>query len=220
MDYREISECILTKDRLQRYGSLSQRDIEETFARYMWNMALSEALYPLLNGLEIALRNRVQTTLTKQTGKARWWDPQWSLIEKGDLLQAEKVMRRISREGKNPNVGRVVSGLTLGFWVGMFAPYYERRFWLGYQLRAVFPYAPKVELGCHKIRNKLYRIRYLRNRVFHHEPIWRLTDLDDTHTDLNNLISWLSADFGRAVSAQDRFGSLRKAGFGPHSEPS
>ncbi|MCC7477452.1 hypothetical protein IT575_03245 [bacterium] len=179
-------------------------------------MGLCESLYLPLNGLEIALRNRVQRTLSTKLGKGRWWDPQWKLLPNRDLDQVDKVMKRLAREGKHPNIGRVVSGLTLGFWVGLFAADHERLLWKGDALRRTFPYALRKDLGYHNLRRRLFRIRFLRNRVFHHEPIWQWADLDEAHMDVVEMTKWLSADMYESLRPYDRFADIYKTGYQPY----
>ena len=49
-------------------------------ARYMWNVAVSESLYPTLQFAEIALRNRLHQCLTLRFGTSEWFnDPQCPL---------------------------------------------------------------------------------------------------------------------------------------------
>jgi hypothetical protein len=102
-------------------------------------------------------------------------------------------------------VDRVVAELNLGFWVAMFDAEYEQALWHGPSLRRVFPNAPRSELGCHKVRAKLHRIRHLRNRVFHHEPIIDDGNLKELHAEILQLISWLSQDWLRIITQHDRF---------------
>jgi hypothetical protein len=158
LDYRKLTEAVVSAERLRLYGSLNPSKLHETFARYLWNIEICEALYPLLHGFEVALRTRIQIVMKASTGKDRWWDPKWNLLQPKELQQVGNVMKRLTSQKQYPNVGRVVSSLTLGFWVGLFAVPYERRYWLKHNLRGVFPDAPKAALGCHNIRFKLYRI--------------------------------------------------------------
>jgi hypothetical protein len=48
----------ISQERLQRYVTMAGRDAAQALRFYMWNMALSEALYGSLQGLEVTLRNK------------------------------------------------------------------------------------------------------------------------------------------------------------------
>jgi len=82
---------------------------------------------------------------------------------------------------KHPDVGHVVAELNFGFWVSLLNKEYETALWRrrGF-ITATFPAIPRDGRGRHgrKVRNRralsarLNRILDLRNRVFHHEPIW------------------------------------------------
>lgn len=216
MDYQELTKKVISEKRLQRYGSLNPSDLPETMSRYLWNIGLCEALYPLLNGLEVALRNRIHAVLTTKTGKTRWMDPKWNLLKSKDLNQVNTIINRLRREHKSQGVDRIISALTLGFWVNLFSVTYEQEFWTGHSLRGVFQDAPKVELGCHKIRKKLYRIKYLRNRVFHHEPIFHWAGLDSTYEDIVSLNKWLNRDWASLISLHDRFRLVHRGGIQPY----
>jgi hypothetical protein len=100
----------------------------------------------------------------------------------------------------------------LGFWVSLFDAKYERQFWHGPNLKRVFPYAPNSELGCHKVRARLNRIRHLRNRVFLHEPVFHWGNLKQLHAETLLVISWLSADWYRAIVIEDRFDLAHSVG--------
>ena len=111
---------------------------------------------------------------------------------------------------------RIIAGTTLGFWIGLFSAKYEQRLWTGHTLRGVFQHAPKIELGCHSIRRTLNRIRYLRNRVFHHEPIWHWSELDGTYVEIARMNKWLSPEWASILSQHDRFPAVHQGGSQPY----
>ena len=88
-------------------------------------------------------------------------------------------------------MGGLVAELSLGIWTGLFVRHYDKTF-----------AAPAIRLGLRgfpdTIRNRqaLYdrfeRMRYLRNRVFHHEPIFDWQDLPQLHLDIVRYIGYIS----------------------------
>jgi hypothetical protein len=208
MDYTELAKVVLSEKRLQKYGSLNPSNLRETFARYIWNIELCEALYPVLNSLEVALRNSIHRELAVKLKYTRWMQPERKLLEEYESNQVARTIARLRKAGKSAGVDQIIASLMLGFWVGLFAVGYEQKFWRGHSLKGVFRFAPKSELGCHSIRYKLNRIKYLRNRIFHHEPIWHWRDLDDTYRDIVCISSWLSQDWSRLMVGLDRFPAM------------
>ena len=71
----------LSPERLAPY----QRDNADevtALARYLWNTALCEALYPSLQHVEIALRNSLHRTLSNHFGTDMWFDAEPSFWDK------------------------------------------------------------------------------------------------------------------------------------------
>ena len=216
MDYRNLADKVISIERLQGYGSTADTDLPGTVANYLWNIALCEAFYPLLNGVEVALRNRVHAAMTMHTGKQWWMERNSKYLRPYEIELAQRAISRLRKKSKRqPRVGEIVAELMLGFWVALFDPEYEQTYWHGNGLKAVMPYAPRSELGCHKIRARLHRIRDLRNRVFHHEPIWHWLHLSALHEEILETTRWLSGDWWRALLINDRFDAVHAAGARP-----
>lgn len=88
-----------------------------------------------------------------------------------------KVAKRIRDAGKNPTAERMISGLDFGFWTNFLTKNYDEPrncslLW-PQLLPSVFPGAP-VGTSRHELEKKFTRIRDLRNRLAHHEAIWKL----------------------------------------------
>lgn len=188
----------------------------DTLCTYYWNMALCEALYPTLNAAEIALRNSIHAGLTAQYGTESWFDNP-ALLDRRQAWRVAEVRSALMERGKPGNPGRIVAQLSFGFWVTMLSAPYEERIWRrdGYALlRAVFPRTTRRE----RLRRLLYRrfadINVLRNRVFHHEPVWtgvrvittrKHHNLGTLHQDTLEAIGWISLDLRDTVRLIDRF---------------
>lgn len=57
------------------------------------------------------------------------------------------------------------------------------------------------------------RIKTLRNRVFHHEPIWYVPDLSKQHTEILHAIGWINPRKRAYVEIIDRFEEIYKLGW-------
>jgi len=61
-------EKTLSVERLRPYRTAPEDTDSVVLARYLWNMALSHALYPALHLLEVSLRNRIHQAATERFG--------------------------------------------------------------------------------------------------------------------------------------------------------
>ncbi|EOT1929468.1 CAAX protease [Serratia marcescens] len=90
-----------------------------------------------------------------------------------------KVAKRIRDAGKLPTAERVISGLDFGFWTNFLTQHYDeprhRSLLWPHLLADVFPGAP-AGTPRHAIEKKFSRIRELRNRLAHHEAIWKFQE--------------------------------------------
>jgi len=66
---------IVSKERLESYSIMPKDDFTILLNRYVYNIKVSEAFYPILSTLEIALRNRLHNTIDKMI------KPNWLLSE-------------------------------------------------------------------------------------------------------------------------------------------
>jgi hypothetical protein len=55
---------------------------------------------------------------------------------------------------------------------------------------------------------RLNRLRRLRNRVFHHEPIWYWRDLSQQHQKVIEVIGWINPAMKSFIWGFDRFAQV------------
>jgi hypothetical protein len=67
-------ERTVTSERLRRYLWATRQDVANALLLYEYNVALSEALYGLLHGLEVTVRNAMHHALAASYGTAAWYD--------------------------------------------------------------------------------------------------------------------------------------------------
>ena len=171
------------------------------FARYLWNVALGESLYPVLQGLEVALRNSIQDAAAQAFGGSHWFAAIPVSPETRILAVAET---RLKQANKTPHPDDLVAALPLGFWGNLFYSRYEQKLWPRL-LKEVFPYLPARIRRRNYISQRLNPIRHLRNRVFHHEPVWHWPDLAQHHQESLEVIGWINPDLLTLIQLLDRF---------------
>lgn len=150
-----------------------------------------------------------------------WLDRTSSLLlpENADAVRdaKQRVHRKCERRNREYTAGRLIAELNLNFWVALFSNPY------GYQgasglnlwpdlLRTVFPHAPaSVTTNRREMAGRLNDIKELRNRVFHHEPIWR-RDLVKEYEEIISVIGYISPPAALAVKRLGVFDKVRKTG--------
>jgi hypothetical protein len=142
---------------------------------YDWNAQLSGAFMAPLHICEVVMRNAVSDALTAVYGD-RW---PWSLVfqtslpspwggynPRGDLESARR---------NKLTTGKVIPELKFVFWQKMFTDRYDQRIW-NIHLRRVLPNLDAAKTVT-ELRQEIYadleHVRFLRNRIAHHEPIFR-----------------------------------------------
>lgn len=133
-------------------------------------------------------------------------------------LELEKVSvsrKTLVSQGKPIEPGRIIAELPFGFWSGLFNAPYESILWQKY-LTQVFPHAPRKERTRSNLSRKLNRIRQIRNRIFHHEPVWSWWDLARKHADIVEAIGWISPELQELLKGIDRFPEIHMKGISPY----
>ena len=228
----------LSPARLQVGFRASPEDTDTVvLARYFRNLALCESLYPVLHVLEITLRNRIDAVMgatfpasPPQLGAPNpgelpsagsWLDADPGVLAPGDREEIRRTKARVFvQERKGPSANRLVEGLSLGFWTGLFTREYEISPRSSYNpadgrptalwprhLKAVFPHLPRRLRTRQHVYSVLSELTRLRNMVFHHRPVWHLK-LNALHTNAIKAIAWMSPEVQRTVLHLERFSAV------------
>lgn len=190
-------ERTLSADRLDPYRAVVGGDLGQAVRLYEQNSLLSESLYGVLQGLEVALRNTVNAQLASGYGRADWWDA--IKLEPEQTGMVRRAKDALKREGKPPDAGRVVAELAFGFWTGLTGAKYEA-LWRDHLVKIV----PRRPVQRAEVHDRLNSIRKLRNRVAHHEPILSRPLYKDVNR-IFDTISWLSPVTARWVRSNSSF---------------
>lgn len=142
-------------------------------ALYAWNAQVSAAMLSPLHMCEVVVRNVVSDALTAVYG-ANW---PWNTAFEGSLPTKGKFNMRahlVSKRKGKTTTGKVIPELAFVFWEKMFTGRFDAQIWNGHLVN-VMPYLPaglSVQAARNKINTDLNKIRGLRNRIAHHEPIF------------------------------------------------
>jgi hypothetical protein len=156
-------------------------------------VALCEALYPAIHCVEICLRNNLYAAMSHTYG------PEWLLANPPLLRQREDIQviaaaaELCARTGLLGRSRDLIPELDFGFWTSLFARDYDPTIWQrrGF-IPTAFPHQPYTRRTRAELSGRFNTIRKLRNRVFHHEPIWNRSDLPQRHADILDAIGWMN----------------------------
>lgn len=206
----EITKVIqkLSLERFEAYRQRGETD-EQVLARICWNTALSEALFPCLQGLEVGFRNSLHQAIAVRFGGGDWILRDLTLKPKEKEMHATAV-QELKTRGKPLTAGYLVAALKFGFWTSLVDARYDR-LWPQI-IRAVVPAMPNSIRTRGEISKRMNEVRFLRNAVSHHHSIWHWPDLAKRHETIHELIGWIDPDYGAFVKSQDRFPEVLKGG--------
>lgn len=184
--------------RLAPYLRAASGDNGIAVARYYWNAELCRAYYPMLQAVEVALRNKLDRAIALKYPTSGKYDHINSWIDRTSRVAVHpnaeaSIQEAKSKLIKDPSThllrrdyrdhNDLVAAMSFGFWVALLETAYDDPgtnricFWNPATAtdpnsfeRRVFPNA-KGELMS-SIRATFNQLRHFRNRVFHHEPVW------------------------------------------------
>ena len=198
-------------------------DDVELFGCYLWSKEVAAAFFPLLQVLEITLRNAIHKEARQALGP--YWFDNVAIRSTHNLSSAQqRAVNQYARAiqsardsirrdlGLRPSAqiqeDRIIAKVTFGFWTNLFNAAFDvnrnaQALWPNL-LRPVFANAPRRARGRNIIQSKLVAIRGFRNKAFHHEPIWNIgqpatvqdamTRLNDTKELIVEVVRWMSLD--------------------------
>ena len=198
----------------------------EMLVNYYWNVDLCKAFYPAIHAVEIALRNSIHNAATLHYGTPYWFDLPGVLLDQqqGKLAKAREDLIERNRPQTSDDI---VAALMLGFWVSLFNKPFEspdpgapanRLAWHDARhnpsrlFTATFPCAPNAMQSRKKILKRCNSILWLRNRVMHHETIWKYGNLPQRHADILETVGWLNPTMKQTIMFCDEFAIVHAGG--------
>ena len=201
MKTQEDIEEAISLERFSRYLQWAEGDHARALELYALNMQVSEALYTPLQMLEVALRNRIHSVM-RQARHERWFDDEGFLAVPIQRDQLAKAIQDITGDSREPVAGRIVAALTFSFWTSMLSPAYET-LWQT-TLHRIARREDGKGLRRKDLSEPLNKIRVLRNRIAHHEPILHW-DLPKHYQAMLRVTGWLSAPAATWCRTYSRF---------------
>lgn len=182
----------------------------EALARYLWNTALCESLYPVFQILEVGFRNAVHSEIGIECGEPDWllYPPKFLQLREVDAIS--QAITGLRKEQKPVDEPRMVAKLNFGFWTCLLDKPYDQ---LWHKIiRQVVPLMPRRIRTRQSLSSHLHSIRKLRNLAFHHHAIWHHPRLELVHQNSLEVIQWLSISLGSVNAVLDRFPAVLNGG--------
>lgn len=162
----------LSAPKLSAYKKLGLKDDWEVIQSYLFLLDLAGHFVVPLQLLELALRNKMHRAISTQTGQPQWFNTvPFTGVSKNQVTDAKNDAAYEGKTGDDD----IICRLMFGFWVYMTDKPYRpsgagTNLWQ-FIKGDVFPGA-SVSMG--QIFDELKAINKIRNRLFHHEPLWKL----------------------------------------------
>jgi len=175
---QQIISCF-SRPRLSKYLKVTNNNELKSLKLYVINTKISSALFSDIHYIEITLRNKFDKELTTGFG-AEWFKQERFLALlnpfcQNMLIKAQNIAIRQSIKGSELLPGKVIAELTFGFWYYFTVSMFEHSLWVPYLHKSFLPRkAPKRSV----FNQQIDKIRQLRNRIAHHEPIFHMDLLE------------------------------------------
>ena len=195
-------ERSLSAPRLDSYRKLGGGE-QGALCRYLWNIALCEALYPSLQILEVGFRNSVHSEIATVTGAPEWLGTELAFLFESEKTRITEAKDGLKKTGKPVTEPFLIAELSFGFWTSLLDVRYDR---LWHKIiMGVFPAMSRTIRTRAEASARMSVIRKLRNAAFHHHSIWHWHDLEKKHSDIHTLIEWMCPSSAKIARSLDRF---------------
>ena len=208
----ESIEKSISEERLAAYKADGASN-ETALARYIYNIELSKSLYPIINIFEVTLRNSIDKTLAKFFDVKEWNDVM--LLTETERRMIDEAKTKIVQKNQTYSHSRLVSELTLGFWVALMGKKYNSQKFQFFIIKNILHGCPSEQKSTAAVQKNLNEIRFLRNRIAHHRRILHWTDLGQKHDLILDFIRWMSQEMHKIAVNNDTFEAVYKNGIVP-----
>jgi hypothetical protein len=191
----------VSSERLAAYIAYARGDRQTAIRLYERNTELSEALYGVLQGLEVTLRNAIHDLMTRKSGDVNWYDA--FAFQDSELTEIDQAKAKIIERAATVTPGRIVAELKFGFWVRLFSHTYDKKLWVPH-LRTIFPV--RLDGSRSFVHGRLVDLKTLRNSIAHHERITcGKRNLQKDYEELLQTIGWINPSMRRWVESTNCF---------------
>jgi hypothetical protein len=201
------AETWLSTARLEPFVSKAEGDHERAIALYEWHAEVAAASFAMVHHFEVLLRNAIDGVLGRgqpQEPIKDTWLMDFKVLQPDGVKQVIVAVERLEK-GKAITRGRVIAGLSFGFWAGLFSKSYEE-LWR-HRLRHVFPHGSIVRRD---LTQRMRLLQRFRNRIAHHDCLLR-QDIGSRADDMLLIAGWIDPKAATWLREQSRVHPLLAA---------
>lgn len=203
----------LSEPRFLPYLRQSNGEVLAAVCLYDWNCKLAQSLYFPLHMWEIVFRNKMNRLLVWKFQNPDWpYDAKlWRQLTGPDQRRLREARdRQESKRGRRPApTDAIVADLSAGFWVSLLTNAYTLPLQWRHNIGRVFPNNTNLTQGfTWEMCDDLLTVR---NRIAHHEPIYKMP-LGDRRTTAGNLLSAMCTTSSAYTTASCTFWPVWNAG--------
>ncbi|WP_426212293.1 hypothetical protein [Massilia sp. TWP1-3-3] len=190
-------------------------DEAQTVEMFFLFQDICSHLFTPLQMLEVTLRNGIHAAARAKRRQIDWY-AHIALTPESQrhLAAAQTSATRDLQNIRIPTTDDIICRLPFGFWVYMLSQTYRdtkpaTNLWNQFNQKTLFPHAHGMTMKA--IFSRLEIVNNLRNRLFHHEPIWSgygVSDIDqalkkikEKHQLVTETLGWISAEQRDLLSA-------------------
>lgn len=190
----------LSHSRLATYEKFTQ-NTEQALNLYQWNLQISSALFECLAVCEVVIRNAVTKAIQAEHGAD--WAFNVRFVRTMQQNRRDELI-----EARQETTEQTICELPFVFWQGFFTARFDNEIWRKHWA-VTLPNAKHADLP--KIRTEVFdnleKIRKLRNRIAHHEPIF-YRNLQGDYKRIIKIIGYCSADTAQWVKSWQKVDDL------------
>ncbi len=224
MKYKKFVR-LYSYSRVFKYYKATDGNKHKAMQLYYANVRIAQAFHPLLGAFEVILRNQLHYALARHFSDGSWIVNQKSgfmsapslvHIDKKSgkrkvnnylLKEVENAERKIRDKGVAVTAGRVIAEQNLGFWNSLYEKHH-------YILLAGTPCTIFQSLpsgyGRKEVNETITKIRELRNRINHNEPICFVDKkrdfsyVRDMYQKIMDFLSWIDSTIPASLAEVDK----------------
>jgi hypothetical protein len=196
-------EAWISQPRLAPFMEATGHDHGRAIGLYEWHAVLSAACFELMHHFEVLVRNAIDGELGREHPEeplTQTWLLDFDVLRPDGVKQVIVAVERLAK-GKAITRGRVIAGLSFGFWSGLFGGRYEE-LWR-HRLRHAFPHAKERK----DLSSRMEALRQFRNRLAHHDSILA-QPVSERHDDMLRIAAFIDADARNWLEGVSRVDSV------------
>jgi len=191
-------------------STTGNNNLQKAIQLYEYNIRLCESLYSILHTFEITFRNKLDQVLIAKYGEMWYSNPCLLLFDNREKEQIDSIkIKKIIKDYKLLSYKEIIPNLSLGFWTSLLTKDFYEQSIFAKCISDVFPYSLHSERNTFNVRDKLEKIRRLRNRVFHYEPIWKPSyNTYERYQTIYLLMKWMCPETSNWMNCHDNFPNI------------